>query len=187
MTEEQIVNVNDPDLLKAIEFTAISRINIDSDEQVTIIGHKELIDAIKIAIAKQEIFVDFTSRIKLKEDPSSSLQELLIVPDSAIEEAIDREIANHISNDSVLQEKLANLNKELGKIDEETLTRISTLIDEELSEEELTIKRKIQDIMIDAGKGIDDNLGQEGMDRVLQNAAKETTVINMKEFKKKHE
>ena len=50
------VSLEDKNILTAIEFSVESRINLESDEQVTIIAHPDLIEAIKIAIAKGLIF-----------------------------------------------------------------------------------------------------------------------------------
>ena len=60
MTEEYSIEelANNSNLMKSIEFAVITRINVDSDEQVTVIANPQLIQAIRLAIANGSIFKD---------------------------------------------------------------------------------------------------------------------------------
>lgn len=170
MTETKI-NLSSENLLKAIEFSIESRINLESDEQVTVITHPDTIKAIKIAIAQGKIFKDIYSRLIFSPDENSKITDLIVIPDHLIEEVIQEEIKNHLNTDKEVQEKMALLNKKMD-IPEEQLTRISTLKDEELTLEEIELKCEIQSLMMDVGLNIDlqfsnKEKNEEKVDRIL--------------------
>lgn len=148
------IDLSADEILKAIEFSVESRMNLDSDEQVTIITHPLTIKAIKIGIAQGKIFKDIYSRIIFSPDSNSKLSDLIIIPDHIIDEVIQNEIQEHLNTDKDVQEKMKILNDKMN-IPEETLNRISTLKDEELTTEELSLKCEIQSLMLEVGMNID--------------------------------
>jgi hypothetical protein len=148
------IDLSADEILKAIEFSVESRMNLDSDEQVTIITHPLTIKAIKIGIAQGKIFKDIYSRIIFSPDSNSKLSDLIIIPDHIIDEVIQNEIQEHLNTDKDVQEKMKILNDKMD-IPEETLNRISTLKDEELTTEELSLKCEIQSLMLEVGMNID--------------------------------
>ena len=148
------IDLSADEILKAIEFSVESRMNLDSDEQVTIITHPLTIKAIKIGIAQGKIFKDIYSRIIFSPDSNSKLSDLIIIPDHIIDEIIQNEIQEHLNTDKEVQEKMKILNDKMD-IPEETLNRISTLKDEELTTEELSLKCEIQSLMLEVGMNID--------------------------------
>ena len=148
------IDLSADEILKAIEFSVESRMNLDSDEQVTIITHPLTIKAIKIGIAQGKIFKDIYSRIIFSPDSNSKLSDLIIIPDHIIDEVIQNEIQEHLNTDKEVQEKMKILNDKMN-IPEETLNRISTLKDEELTTEELSLKCEIQSLMLEVGMNID--------------------------------
>lgn len=148
------IDLSADEILKAIEFSVESRMNLDSDEQVTIITHPLTIRAIKIGIAQGKIFKDIYSRIIFSPDSNSKLSDLIIIPDHIIDEVIQNEIQEHLNTDKDVQEKMKILNDKMN-IPEETLNRISTLKDEELTTEELSLKCEIQSLMLEVGMNID--------------------------------
>lgn len=177
MTLEEDFNLAADEILKAIEFSVESRMNLESDEQVTIITHPLTIKAIKIGIAQGKIFKDIYSRIIFSPDSNSKLSDLVIIPDHLIDEVVQEEIKNHLSVDDDVKEKLKILNEKMD-IPEEKLNRISTLEDKDLTNEELQLKCEIQNLMLDVGMNIDlhfsntDSKEQkidEIMDKLLKN------------------
>lgn len=152
MTKE--LDLSADKLLKAIEFTVESRMNLESNEQVTIITHPLTIKAIKIGIAQGKIFKDIYSRIVFSPDANSKLSDLIIIPDHLIDEVIQEEIQEHLNTNEEVKEKMKILNDKMN-IPEETLNRISTLEDKDLTQEEIELKCEIQSLMIDVGMNID--------------------------------
>ena len=177
MTLEEDFNLAADEILKAIEFSVESRMNLESDEQVTIITHPLTIKAIKIGIAQGKIFKNIYSRIIFSPDSNSKLSDLIIIPDHLIDEVVQEEIKNHLNVDDDVKEKLKILNEKMD-IPEEILNRISTLEDKDLTNEELQLKCEIQNLMLDVGMNIDlhfsntDSKEQkidEIMDKLLKN------------------
>ena len=154
MNTDNNIDLSADDLLKAIEFSVESRIDLESDEQVTIITHPLTIKAIKIGIAQGKIFKDIYSRIIFSPDSNSKLSDLVIIPDHLIEEVIQDEIKEHLNTDEEVKEKMRLLNEKMD-IPEETLNRISTLADSELTSEELELKCEIQSMMLEVGMNLD--------------------------------
>ena len=154
MNTDNNIDLSADDLLKAIEFSVESRIDLESDEQVTIITHPMTIKAIKIGIAQGKIFKDIYSRIVFSPDSNSKLSDLIIIPDHLIEEVIQDEIKEHLDTDEEVKEKMRLLNEKMD-IPEETLNRISTLADNELTSEELELKCEIQSMMLEVGMNLD--------------------------------
>jgi len=154
MTLEENFSLEPDEILKAIEFSVESRMNLESDEQVTIITHPLTIKAIKIGIAQGKIFKNIYSRIIFSPDSNSKLSDLVIIPDHLIDEVVQEEIKNHLNVDNEVKEKLKILNEKMD-IPEEILNRISTLEDKDLTNEELQLKCEIQNLMLDVGMNID--------------------------------
>lgn len=154
MNTEESIDLTNDNILKAIEFSVESRIDLKSDEQITIITHPSTIKAIKIGIAQGKIFKDIYSRIVFSSDTNSKLSDLIIIPDHLIDEVIQEEIKNHLNTNLEVQEKMKILNEKMD-IPEEKLNRISTLKDEELSSEELKLKCEIQSLMLEVGMNLD--------------------------------
>ena len=154
MNTEENIDFTADHILKAIEFSVESRMNLESDEQVTIITHPLTIKAIKIGIARGLIFKDIYSRLVFSPDSNSKLSDLIIIPDHLIEEVIQEEIKTHLNTNEEVKEKMSLLNNKMD-IPEEKLNRISTLKDEELTKEELELKCEIQSLMIEVGMNID--------------------------------
>lgn len=154
MNADNNIDLSSDDLLKAIEFSVESRMNLESDEQVTIITHPLTIKAIKIGIAQGKIFKDIYSRIIFSPDSNSKMSDLVIIPDHLIEEVIQDEIKEHLNTDEEVKEKMKLLNEKMN-IPEETLSRISTLADNELTSEELELKCEIQSMMLEVGMNLD--------------------------------
>ena len=154
MSLEKSFSLEADEILKAIEFSVESRIDLESDEQITIITHPLTIKAIKIGIAKGIIFKDIYSRIVFSPDSNSKLSDLIIIPDHLIEEVIQEEIKEHLNVDEEVKEKMKLLNEKMN-IPEEKLTRISTLSNEELTTEEIELKCEIQSLMLEVGMNID--------------------------------
>ena len=154
MYTENDIDLSADEILKAIEFSVESRIDLDSNEQVTIITHPSTIKAIKIGIAQGKIFKDIYSRIIFSPDSSSKLSDLVIIPDHLIDEVIQSEIQEHLNTNEEVKEKMKLLNDKMD-IPEEQLNRISTLKDEELTTEELALKNDIQVLMLEVGMNID--------------------------------
>lgn len=154
MNTDNNIDLSADDLLKAIEFSVESRMDLESDEQVTIITHPLTIKAIKIGIAQGKIFKDIYSRIIFSPDSNSKLSDLVIIPDHLIEEVIQDEIKEHLNTDEEVKEKMRLLNEKMD-IPEETLNRISTLADNELTSEELELKCEIQSMMLEVGMNLD--------------------------------
>lgn len=148
------IDISSDKLLKAIEFTVESRMNLESDEQVTIITHPLTIKAIKIGIAQGKIFKDIYSRIVFSPDSNSKLSDLVIIPDHLIDEVIQGEIEEHLNTNQEVKDKMKLLNEKMN-IPEEQLNRISTLNDKELTTEELELKCEIQNLMLEVGMNID--------------------------------
>lgn len=177
MTLEEDFNLAADEILKAIEFSVESRMNLESDEQVTIITHPLTIKAIKIGIAQGKIFKDIYSRIIFSPDSNSKLSDLVIIPDHLIDEVVQEEIREHLNVDEEVKNKLQTLNEKMD-LPEEKLNRISTLEDKDLTNEELQLKCEIQNLMLDVGMNIDlhfsntDSKEQkidEIMDKLLKN------------------
>ena len=154
MNTEENIDFTADNILKAIEFSVESRMNLESDEQVTIITHPLTIKAIKIGIARGLIFKDVYNRLVFSPDSNSKLSDLIIIPDHLIEEVIQAEIKEHLNTDKEVQDKMKILNEKMN-IPEEQLNKISTLKDEELTKEELELKCEIQSLMIEVGMNID--------------------------------
>ena len=154
MNTDNNIDLSADDLLKAIEFSVESRIDLESDEQVTIITHPLTIKAIKIGIAQGKIFKDIYSSLIFSPDSNSKLSDLVIIPDHLIEEVIQDEIKEHLNTDEEVKEKMRLLNEKMD-IPEETLNRISTLADSELTSEELELKCEIQSMMLEVGMNLD--------------------------------
>ena len=154
MNTDNNIDLSADDLLKAIEFSVESRIDLESDEQVTIITHPLTIKAIKIGIAQGKIFKDIYSSVIFSPDSNSKLSDLVIIPDHLIEEVIQDEIKEHLNTDEEVKEKMRLLNEKMD-IPEETLNRISTLADSELTSEELELKCEIQSMMLEVGMNLD--------------------------------
>ena len=153
MTTE--LNFEDPKVLTALEFSVESKIDLNSDEAVTIIAHPETVKQIKIAIAKGLVFSEIYSRLQFNQDECMKESELLIIPDSVIEDIIRDDIQNELKHNEEIIEKMKNLNEKLGSISEERLIRISSTKEEELTAEELELKNEIQFTMLDVGMNID--------------------------------
>ena len=165
------MNISDNRILKAIEFSVESRMDLDSEEQVTLITHPDTIKAIKIAIAEGKIFKDIYSRVILSPDSNSDPMDIIIIPDHLIEEVIQEEIKTHLDTDEEVKEKMSLLNEKMN-IPEDQLNRISTLEDKDLTEEELILKNEIQSLMLDVGLNIDlqfsnKEKNEEKIDKVL--------------------
>lgn len=183
------LNLEDPKVLQAIEFSVESRMNLESDEQCTIIASKEIIQGIKIAIAKQQIFKDIYNRLVFQENPSEiEPYSITIVPDHLIEEAIQEQIKDHLSNNQDTQEKLQALNESMANIDEDTLNRISQLPESELTTEELKLKVEIQSKMIEVGMNVDlmfsdqarKQAHSDAIDSVFEKVVDQNTTITLK-------
>lgn len=174
--------LEDINVLKGIEFATISSLNPgDDQERVTIISDSLTLKAIKIAIAKEQIFQGFYSRLILQENPDAKLGELVIVPDHLIDSMVDKELKNYINNDKDFKNKLQELNRELENIDEKVLTKIAFEDESNLTGEELSIKKRIQETMIDTGKNLD-NLMSNNSDpfsKVLKNS----TIVDLNKYK----
>ena len=171
------IDLSAEEILKAIEFSVESRINLDSDEQVTIITHPLTIKAIKIGIAQGKIFKDIYPRIVFSPDSNSKLSDLVIIPDHLIDEVIQDEIQEHLNTNEEVKEKMKLLNDKMN-IPEEQLNRISTLKDEELTTEEIALKCEIQSLMLEVGMNIDLQFSDKAkneqkvdqiLDRLLEN------------------
>lgn len=148
------IDLSADELLKAIEFAVESRMNLESNEQVTIITHPLTIKAIKIGIAQGKIFKDIYSRIVFSPDSNSKLSDLVIISDHLIEEVIQGEIKEHLNTNQEVKDKMKLLNEKMN-IPEEKLNRISTLEDKDLTTEELELKCEIQNLMLEVGMNID--------------------------------
>ena len=187
MTKEYSIEelANNSNLMKSIEFAVITRINVDSDEQVTVIANPQLIQAIRLAIANGSIFKDMYSRIILKENPSAALQELVVIPDSMIESAIDDELKNFINSDDNMQEQLKALNEKFANIDEETLNRIAFSDESDLSEEDKKLKEEIQALMISAGQTVDDQMQDSNtkLGKIINNMNFDNSVLQINKEK----
>lgn len=177
------------DVLKAIEFSVESRMNLENNEQCTIISSADTINNIRIGIAKGKIFQDIYSRLILQENPNSeNPYEMIIVPDSIIESAIQEQIKEHLAQNKDTQEKLKALNDLLADIDEETMLKISTTPDNELTEKELEIKSKIQSKMIEVGMNVDLMFSEKGVpeitsdkiDQVFDKVSNYNSVVDLK-------
>ena len=142
-------------ILTAIEFSVESRINLESDEMVTIITHPETIKAIKIAIAQGKIFQKIYSRLIFSPDENSKPSDLIIIPDHLIEEMIKEDIQKELSENKEVMEKMKTLNKKMENIPEEQLIKISQTDDKDLSKDELILKNEIQFAMLELGMNID--------------------------------
>lgn len=183
-----MIDITDEKVLKAIEFSVESRMNLESEEQCTIIAHPEIIKGIKIAIAKQQIFTEIYSRLIFQENPSAEItneNEIVIIPDSMIEEAIQDQIKNHLSTNEEVQQKLKELNNKMEGIPEETLNRISQLPEKELTEEELILKSEIQSKMIEVGMNIDLQFSDtskagSAVDDIFEKVANQNSAVNLK-------
>ena len=149
------VSLEDKNILTAIEFSVESRINLESDEQVTIIAHPDLIEAIKIAIAKGLIFQKIYPRLILNRDTSLSVYDMIIIPDRIIEDMIQEDIQKELTHNEEVKSRLAQLNEKMSTIPEEQLIRISQTPEEELTSEELNLKNEIQFAMLDVGMNIE--------------------------------
>ena len=160
-------------------------INIDSEEQVTVIANPQLIQAIRLAIANGSIFKDMYSRIILKENPSAELQELVIIPDSMIESAIDDELKNFINSDDNMQEQLKALNEKFADIDEETLNRIAFSDENDLSKEDKKLKEEIQTLMISAGQTVDSQMQDSNtkLGKIINNMNFDNSVLQINKEK----
>lgn len=176
------------EMLKAIEFSVESRMNLENGEQCTIIASPEVISAIKIAIAKGQIFSTIYSRLILQENPNTiNPWEITIIPDSLIEEAIQAQIKQHLEENKDTQEKLSILNELMANIDEETMTKISLSDEKDLTEEELKIKADLQSKMIDVGMNVDlmftdkgkAKASEQAVDKIFEAVANKNTVINI--------
>ena len=171
------------DVLKAIEFTTISSLKPEDDqERVTIITDPLTIEAIKIAIAKEQIFRGFYSRLILQPNPSAKLGELVIVPEHIIDSLVEEEsLYNDINTNVELKEKLKKLNEELKNIDEKTLNKIAFEKEEDLNNEELSLKRKIQEAMIATGKNLENliNKNPEPFEKIAEQAP----IIDLSKYK----
>lgn len=186
--EHSMIDITDEKVLKAIEFSVESRMNLESEEQCTIIAHPEIIKGIKIAIAKQQIFTEIYSRLIFQENPSAEItneNEIVIIPDSMIEEAIQDQIKNHLSTNEEVQQKLKELNNKMEGIPEETLNRISQLPEKELTEEELILKSEIQSKMIEVGMNIDLQFSDtskagSAVDDIFEKVANQNSAVNLK-------
>ena len=154
MTEQQI-DLSADQILTAIEFSVESRINLESDEQVTIITHPLTIKAIKIAIAQGKIFQKIYSRLIFSPDESFKLSDLVIIPDHLIEEIIQEDIQKELTENQEVIDKMKILNEKMKDIPEEQLIRISQSKDEDLTKEELALKNDIQFAMLDVGMNLD--------------------------------
>ena len=148
------IDLSADELLKAIEFAVESRMNLESNEQVTIITHPLTIKAIKIGIAQGKIFKDIYSRIVFSPDSNSKLSDLIIIPDHLIDEVIQGEIEEHLNTNQEVKDKMKLLNEKMD-IPEEKLNRISTLEDKDLTTEELELKCEIQNLMLEVGMNLD--------------------------------
>ena len=151
---EEVLNFSSDKVLTAIEFSVESRLNPE-DEQVTIIANPYTIKQIKIAIAEGKIFQKNYSQLIFNSDDTLKESELMVIPDHIIEEIIQEDIKNELENNNEVKEKMQILNKKFENIPEETLNRISTLKDEELTEEELNLKNDVQFAMLEVGMNLD--------------------------------
>lgn len=154
MTDQQI-DLSADNILTAIEFSVESRINLESEEQVTIITHPMTIKAIKIAIAQGKIFQKIYPRLIFSPDESFKLSDLVIIPDHIIEEIIQEDIQKELTENQEVIDKMKILNEKMKDIPEEQLIRISQTKDEELSKDELALKNEIQFAMLDVGMNLD--------------------------------
>lgn len=182
------MNISD-DVLKAIEFSVESRMNLENDEQCTIIASAELINAIRIGIAKGKIFSTIYNRLILQENPNPiDPYTMTIIPDSVIETAIQDQIKEHLAQNKDTQEKLKVLNDLMANIDEEVMLKISTTPEEELTTEELQIKADIQSKMIEVGMNVDLMFSDKGkatvtedaVDKIFDKVADQNSTINLK-------
>lgn len=186
MTDYSIEELtNNSSLMKSIEFATITRIKVDSDEQVTLIANPLLVQAIRLAIAKGEIFKDMYSRLILKENPSAELQELVIIPDSIIESAIDDELKNFINTDDNMQEQLKAINDKLSNISEETLNKLAYANEEDLTIEEKQLKEEIQQLMINTGKSVDNEMQDSNskLGKIVNNLNLENSILEINKEK----
>ena len=159
------------EVLKAIEFSVESRMDLESDEQCTIIAASEVIQAIRIAIAKGQIFSTIYNRLILQENPTTvNPYEITIVPDSIIEAAIQQQIKDHLAQNEDTQAKLKVLNDLMANIDEQTLYKISLEDESTLTEEELQLKADIQSKMIEVGMNVDLMFSDKGKAKVTEEA-----------------
>ena len=189
------MNLTD-EVLKAIEFSVESRMNLESDEQCTIIASPEIIHAIRLGIAKGQIFGSIYSRLVLQENPNAvDPYQMTIVPDSVIESAIQDQIREHLESNEDTKAKMAVLNDMMANIDEETLMKISLEDEETLTEEELQLKADIQSKMIEVGMNVDLMFSDKGkakatadaVDKIFDKVADNNSTINLKGLMKDEE
>lgn len=167
-----IIDFSDETVLRAIEYSVMSKIKEDSDERCTIIAHPDLIQNIKIAIAEQKIFRNVYSRLIFQPSPDAKETDLIIIPDSLLEKAVEEQMADTFNND-IVKAKAGKLNKLLETVPEELLVKLA---DEnaELTEEEKKQKEEIQCLMIELGQPIDNAMSKmDFTDKVLEKVAKE--------------
>lgn len=184
------------EVLKAIEFSVESRMDLESDEQCTIIAASEVIQAIRIAIAKGQIFSTIYNRLILQENPTTvNPYEITIVPDSIIEAAIQQQIKDHLAQNEDTQAKLKVLNDLMANIDEQTLYKISLEDESTLTEEELQLKADIQSKMIEVGMNVDlmfsdkgkAKVTEEAVDKIFDAVADRNTTISIERMIKNEE
>ena len=175
-------------MLKAIEFAVESRMNLDSEEQCTIIASPQLCEAIKISIAEGKIFSTIYGRLIFSENPAYTDEfDLTIIPDSVIEESIQEQIKEHLDHNEEVKGKLGELNEMMGDLDEETLTKISFTDEKDLTTEELELKNKIQLKMMEVGMNVDllFSAQQQGpskdvVDKVFNTVSNYNSTVNVK-------
>lgn len=182
------MNLTD-EVLKAIEFSVESRMNLEGDEQCTIIASPEIIHAIRLGIAKGQIFGSIYSRLILQENPNAvDPYQMTIVPDSAIESAIQDQIREHLESNEDTKAKMKVLNDMMANLDEETLMKISLEDEESLTEEELQLKADIQSKMIEVGMNVDLMFSDKGkakatadaVDKIFDKVADNNSTISLK-------
>lgn len=187
MTQPEL-NLEDEKVLRTIEYSVESRMNLESEEQCTIIASPQMIKAIKIAIAKGQIFQLIYKRLIFQpnviqevEDPYS----MTIIPDSLVEAAIQDQIKDYLATNEEVKEKIKVLNERMSKIPEEVLTRISFTPEEELTPEEKILKQEIQAAMIEVGMNVDlqfsnGKVSDAAIDSVFEKCAGTSTVVDLR-------
>lgn len=152
MTE---IDLTAQEILTAIEFSVEQRMNLESDEQVTIITHPLTIKAIKIAIAQGKIFQKIYPRLIFSPDENLKLSDLIIIPDHIIEEVVQDDLRKELEDNEEVKEKMKLLNEKMSKIPEEQLIKLSQTPEEQLTKEELALKNELQFAMLEVGMNID--------------------------------
>jgi hypothetical protein len=182
------MNLTD-EVLKAIEFSVESRMNLEGDEQCTIIASPEIIHAIRLGIAKGQIFGSIYSRLILQENSNAvDPYQMTIVPDSVIESAIQDQIREHLESNEDTKAKMKVLNDMMANLDEETLMKISLEDESTLTEEELQLKADIQSKMIEVGMKVDLMFSDKGkakatadaVDKIFDKVADNNSTISLK-------